>query len=116
VRLGWLFTNDQPRPAALEVLRYVGPGFLVTVGLVDPGNWAANIAAGSSYGYELLWMVTLSTVMFVVLQHNATHLGAVVTLCLVKSLFGLSSRAPRSPIPLVGYGARSACGLACGET
>ena len=59
----------------LNFLRYLGPGLLVTVGFIDPGNWASNIAAGSGFGYELLWMVTLSTFMLIVLQHNAAHLG-----------------------------------------
>ena len=44
--------------AGMNFLRYLGPGLLVTVGFIDPGNWASNIAAGSGYGYELLWMVT----------------------------------------------------------
>lgn len=74
-----------PKLGALEILRYIGPGFLVTVGFIDPGNWAANIAAGSAYGYRLLWMVTLSTLMLVVLQHNAAHLGIVTGLCLSES-------------------------------
>ena len=39
---------------AMNFLRYVGPGLLVTVGFIDPGNWASNIAAGSGYGYTLL--------------------------------------------------------------
>jgi NRAMP (natural resistance-associated macrophage protein)-like metal ion transporter len=46
-----------------EFLKFVGPGLLVTVGFIDPGNWASNVAAGSNYSYYLLWMVTLSTVM-----------------------------------------------------
>ena len=60
---------------ALDFLKYVGPGLLVTVGFIDPGNWASNIAAGSAYGDTLLWMVTLSTIMLILLQHNAAHLG-----------------------------------------
>ena len=43
----------QPR-GVLEFLRYIGPGILVTVGFIDPGNWASNIAAGSGFGYSLL--------------------------------------------------------------
>ena len=69
----------------LDILRYVGPGLLVTVGFVDPGNWASNMAAGSTYGYGLLWMVTLSTIMLVVLQHNAAHLGIVTGTCLAEA-------------------------------
>ena len=53
---------------SLDFLKYVGPGLLVTVGFIDPGNWASNIAAGSGYGYSLLWMVTLSTVMLIIMQ------------------------------------------------
>lgn len=77
-----------PRPAritALEILKYVGPGLLVTVGFIDPGNWASNIAAGSQFGYKLLWMVTLSTVMLIFLQHNAAHLGICTGDCLSEA-------------------------------
>ena len=44
----------------LDVFKYIGPGLLVTVGFIDPGNWASNFAAGSEFGYSLLWVVTLS--------------------------------------------------------
>lgn len=69
----------------LKFLRYIGPGLLVTVGFIDPGNWASNIAAGSDYGYSLLWMVSLSTIMLVVLQHNVAHLGIASGLCLSEA-------------------------------
>ncbi|MGQ9818600.1 MAG: Nramp family divalent metal transporter [Candidatus Kapaibacteriales bacterium] len=75
-----------PRLTALDIWRYVGPGFLVTVGFIDPGNWASNVAAGSSFGYNLLWMVTLSTIMLIVLQHNSAHLGIVTGLCLSEAI------------------------------
>ncbi|WP_137226544.1 Nramp family divalent metal transporter [Shewanella sp. MEBiC00475] len=68
-----------------EVLKYMGPGLLVTVGFIDPGNWASNIAAGSMFGYTLLWMVTLSTLMLIILQHNVAHLGIVTGDCLAES-------------------------------
>lgn len=73
------------RPAVMEFLRYVGPGLLVTVGFIDPGNWASNLAAGSQFGYSLLWMVTLGTIMLIVLQHNVAHLGIVTGLCLSEA-------------------------------
>ena len=84
-RLQHLFSDHQPRLQALEVLKYIGPGFLVTVGFIDPGNWASNVAAGSMYGYRLLWMVTLSTLMLIILQHNAAHLGIVTGLCISEA-------------------------------
>lgn len=70
---------------ARELLRYIGPGLLITVGFIDPGNWASNLAAGADYGYLLLWMVTLSTIMLILLQHNAAHLGIVTGLCLSEA-------------------------------
>lgn len=69
----------------LEILKHIGPGLLVTVGFIDPGNWASNMAAGSEFGYSLLWVVTLSTIMLIVLQHNAAHLGIVSGSCLAEA-------------------------------
>jgi manganese transport protein len=60
-----------------ELLRYLGPGFVVTIGFIDPGNWATNMAGGSQFGYTLLWVITLSTLMLIFLQHIAARLGVV---------------------------------------
>ena len=59
-----IFNKNASKFNGKEFLKYVGPGILVTVGFIDPGNWASNIAAGSDYGYKLLWMITLSTIMY----------------------------------------------------
>lgn len=79
--------NKEHKPAfgIKEMFKFMGPGLLVTVGFIDPGNWASNIAAGSEYGYKLLWMVTLSTIMLIILQHNVAHLGIVTGDCLAES-------------------------------
>ena len=69
----------------LDFFKYIGPGLLVTVGFIDPGNWASNFAAGSEFGYALLWVVTLSTIMLIILQHNVAHLGIVTGLCLSEA-------------------------------
>ena len=69
----------------LDIFKYIGPGLLVTVGFIDPGNWASNFAAGSEFGYALLWVVTLSTIMLIILQHNVAHLGIVTGLCLSEA-------------------------------
>lgn len=69
----------------LDFFKYIGPGLLVTVGFIDPGNWASNFAAGADFGYSLLWVITLSTIMFIVLQHNVAHLGIVTGLCLSEA-------------------------------
>ena len=60
-----------------ELLRYLGPGFIVTIGFIDPGNWATNIAGGSEFGYDLLWVVSFSTLMLIFLQHLSAKLGIV---------------------------------------
>lgn len=75
----------RPKLGGLEILKYLGPGLLVTVGFIDPGNWAANLGAGAQFGYALLWMVTLSTIMLILLQHNVAHLGIATGLCLSEA-------------------------------
>ena len=77
--------DHKPAFGGLEIFKYIGPGLLVTVGFIDPGNWASNLAAGASYGYTLLWMVTLSTIMLIILQHNVAHLGIATGLCLSEA-------------------------------
>ena len=77
--------DHTPSYGGLDIFKYIGPGLLVTVGFIDPGNWAANIATGSGYGYTLLWIVTLSTIMLIVLQHNVAHLGIATGLCLSEA-------------------------------
>jgi manganese transport protein len=74
-----------PVYGALDIFKYIGPGLLVTVGFIDPGNWAANIATGSEFGYTLLWVVSLSTIMLIILQHNVAHLGIATGLCLSEA-------------------------------
>lgn len=78
-------TNHSGHHGGLDIFKWIGPGLLVTVGFIDPGNWASNMAAGSTYGYALLWVVTLSTLMLIVLQHNVAHLGIVTGECLAES-------------------------------
>ncbi|CCY39117.1 MULTISPECIES: Nramp family divalent metal transporter [Bacteroidales] len=77
--------NHNPKSGALDLLKYIGPGLLVTVGFIDPGNWATNLAAGSTFGYALLWVVTFSSVMLIIIQHNVAHLGIVTGLCLAEA-------------------------------
>lgn len=77
--------NYKPTLGGLDIFKFIGPGLLVTVGFIDPGNWASNLAAGADYGYALLWMVTLSTIMLIFLQHNVAHLGIATGLCLSEA-------------------------------
>jgi manganese transport protein len=77
--------NHQARLGSLDFFKFIGPGLLVTVGFIDPGNWASNLAAGAGFGYSLLWIVSLSTLMLILLQHNVAHLGIVTGLCLSEA-------------------------------
>ena len=58
-----------------RALAFVGPGYLVSVGYMDPGNWATDIAGGSKYGYDLLVVVLLSSVLAMIMQTLAARLG-----------------------------------------
>jgi len=114
MNLAGLFSwNEQTRAVISDIRKFIGPGLLVTVGFIDPGNWAANVAAGSLYGYKLLWMVTLSTLMLILLQHNAAHLGIVTGECIseaaTRHLPTLISR------PLLGSACIAACATATAE-
>ena len=86
--------NHRPRSGALDLLKYIGPGLLVTVGFIDPGNWATNLAAGSEFGYALLWVVTFSSVMLIIIQHNVAHLQS------------LPAALRESPHLALGYGSQ----------
>ena len=77
--------EHKPQFGGLDIFKYIGPGLLVTVGFIDPGNWASNLAAGADFGFALLWMVTLSTIMLILLQHNVAHLGIATGLCLSEA-------------------------------
>jgi manganese transport protein len=78
-------SEHHPEFEALEIFKYIGPGLLVTIGFIDPGNWASDLAAGANYGYLLLWMITLSTIILIILQHNIAHLGIATGLCLSEA-------------------------------
>lgn len=78
--------NYKAQLSAFKILKYIGPGLLVTVGFIDPGNWASNVEAGSAFGFSLMWVATLGTVMLIILQHNAAHLGIVTGECLSENI------------------------------
>jgi len=77
--------DHHPEFGISHLLKYIGPGLLVTVGFIDPGNWASNLAAGAQFGYTLLWVISLSTIMLIILQHNVAHLGITTGLCLSEA-------------------------------
>src|SRR5271154_3427375 len=58
-----------------RVLGFAGPGFLISVGYMDPGNWATDLAGGSRYGYTLLFVIMASNLMAILLQSLSLKLG-----------------------------------------
>src|SRR2546421_5929577 len=62
---------------ARKLLAFAGPGFLVAVGYMDPGNWATDLAAGARFNYSLLFVIMLSNLMAILLQSLAIKLGVV---------------------------------------
>ena len=86
---GWRSERDEPSLAGMfasvrttkrgpvwrKLLAFLGPGYLVAVGYMDPGNWATSLAGGSKFGYALLTIAMLSNLMAIVLQSLCTRLG-----------------------------------------
>ena len=60
-----------------KILAFLGPAYLVSVGYMDPGNWATDIAGGSQFGYSLLWVLLMSNLMALLLQSLSARLGIV---------------------------------------
>jgi manganese transport protein len=58
-----------------KLIAFSGPGFLVAVGYMDPGNWATDLAGGARFGYSLLAMIMISNLMAILLQHLCIKLG-----------------------------------------
>ncbi len=58
-----------------RLLMFMGPGFLISVGYMDPGNWATDLAGGSRYGYTLLFAILISSLMAILLQSLSLRLG-----------------------------------------
>ncbi|MEI7664624.1 MAG: Nramp family divalent metal transporter [Synechococcaceae cyanobacterium ELA263] len=113
---------SQPRAASVWIpaegsglttfLRVLGPGYLVAVGYMDPGNWATDLAAGSSYGYELLWVVAISSLMAMLLQSLCCRLGIASGLDLAQACARVLPEPLRLPLWLLAELAIVACDIA----
>src|ERR1700759_3720280 len=60
-----------------RLLAFAGPAYLVSVGYMDPGNWATDLEGGARFGYRLLWVLVLSNAMAILLQTLSARLGIV---------------------------------------
>ena len=76
--LAEVFGSIRTRPTGpmwRKLLAFLGPGYLVAVGYMDPGNWATSLAGGSKFGYALLFIALMSNIMAILLQALCARLG-----------------------------------------
>jgi manganese transport protein len=66
-----------PRKGWRRILAYIGPAYLVSVGYMDPGNWATDLQGGARFGYQLIWVLLMSNLMALLLQSLSARLGIV---------------------------------------
>src|SRR5687767_8892893 len=60
-----------------KIFAFFGPAYMVSVGYMDPGNWATDLAGGSKFGYTLIWVLLMSNLMALLLQSLSARLGIV---------------------------------------
>ena len=111
------FGPDVPMPASgsnpcKRLFAFMGPAYLVSVGYMDPGNWATDLAGGSRYGYSLLWVLLLSNMMAVVLQTLSARLGVVTGHDLAQACRAEYSRPVNFVLWVLAEVAIAACDLA----
>ena len=70
-------TTNSKKPRWRRILSFFGPAYLVSVGYMDPGNWATDLQGGSKFGYSLLWVLLMSNLMALLLQSLSARLGIV---------------------------------------
>lgn len=68
-----------------RILAFIGPAYLVSIGYMDPGNWATDIAGGSHFGYALIWVLVMSNLIALLLQSLSARLGIVAGLDLAQA-------------------------------
>ena len=95
-----------------KLLAFIGPGYLVSVGYMDPGNWATDLAGGSKFGYTLLAVILLSNLMAILLQALAARLGIVTDRDLAQACRASFSRPVNFLLWLACEAAIIACDLA----
>lgn len=69
--------TTRPRKGWRRILAYIGPAYLVSVGYMDPGNWATDLQGGAKFGYQLIWVLLMSNLMALLLQSLSARLGIV---------------------------------------
>ncbi len=95
-----------------RLFAFSGPAYLVSVGYMDPGNWATDIAGGARFGYGLLWVLVMSNVMAILLQSFSARLGIVTGMDLAQACRAMFSRRVSWALWILAEIAIAACDLA----
>src|SRR6188472_526159 len=95
-----------------KALAFMGPAYLVSVGYMDPGNWATDIAGGAKFGYALIWVLLMSNLMALLLQSLSARLGLVRQLDLAQASRSAYSRPVNFFLWILAEIAIAACDLA----
>src|SRR5678816_1669984 len=95
-----------------RLFAFMGPAYLVSVGYMDPGNWATDIAGGSRFGYALIWVLLMSNLMALLLQSLSARLGIVRQLDLAQASRSTYNRGVNFCLWILAEIAIAACDLA----
>lgn len=95
-----------------KLMAFIGPAYLVSVGYMDPGNWATDIAGGSQFGYKLIWVLLMSNLMALLLQSLSARLGIVRGLDLAQASRNTYPSYVNYPLYVLAQIAIIACDLA----
>ncbi len=95
-----------------KILAFLGPAYLVSVGYMDPGNWATDIAGGSEFGYKLIWVLLMSNLIAVLLQSLSARLGIVRGMDLAQASKNAYPKWANIPLYILAEIAIAACDLA----
>lgn len=95
-----------------RILAFIGPAYLVSVGYMDPGNWATDIAGGSKFGYQLIWILLMSNLIALLLQSLSARLGIVRGLDLAQASRNAYPKWVNFPLFILAQTAIIACDLA----
>ncbi|MEY5068874.1 MAG: Mn(2+) uptake transporter MntH, partial [Bacteroidota bacterium] len=95
-----------------KLFAFLGPAYLVSVGYMDPGNWATDIAGGSQFGYQLIWVLLMSNLIAVLLQTLSARLGIVGGMDLAQASRNAYPAWANYPLYVLAQIAIVACDLA----
>ena len=95
-----------------RILSFIGPAYLVSVGYMDPGNWATDLAGGSKFGYQLIWVLLMSNLIALLLQSLSSRLGIVRGLDLAQASRNAYPKWANIPLYILAQTAIVACDLA----